>query len=98
MLDNKKGQIAETMTWVVATIAIVVVLIISIYIVSILSVAKKEIKYNEYERETDLILEKSIFAYFLLEESDRIMLYDELVNLEFFEDLDDKIDEVGGNL
>ena len=37
MLDNKKGQIGETMTWIVATLIIIVILSISIFATSILA-------------------------------------------------------------
>jgi len=98
MLEYKKAQIGETMTWVVATLTIIVILIISIYITSALAITKKTIKYKEYDRENDLLLEKSLFAYFLLEESQRDALYDKLKDIEFHDDLDDKLEEIGGNL
>ena len=40
MLRNKSGQVGETMTWVVATIVIVVILILSVYAALILAQKK----------------------------------------------------------
>ncbi len=88
---DKKAQIGETMTWVVATIVIIVILIISIYAASLLAQKNKIIRYKEYERESDIVMEKSIFAYFLSGDNS---IYNELVQQEFYADFDDKIDEI----
>lgn len=40
MLSNKKAQVGETMTWVVATIVIIVILILTIYVALILAKTK----------------------------------------------------------
>lgn len=98
MLDNKNAQIGETMTWVVATIVIVVILVLSIYITSVLAVSKKVIKYKDYDRENDLILEKSLFTYFLLDSSQQEIIYDTLANQEYYVDFGDKLEEIEDNL
>ena len=62
---NKKAQIGETMTWVVATIVIVVVLSFSI----LLSINIFKDKKFEVEKETDLLAVKSLTGYLLTEDS-----------------------------
>ena len=86
------------MTWVVATIVIVVILVLSIYITSVLAVSKKVIKYKDYDRENDLILEKSLFTYFLLDSSQQEIIYDTLANQEYYVDFGDKLEEIEDNL
>lgn len=66
MLNNKKAQIGETMTWVIATIIIVVIMSIFIYTSTLLAKTKSvnlpDIKIGE-KKETDLIPMKISFAY-----------------------------------
>lgn len=99
MLNNKnKGQIGETMTWVVATIVIIVILIISIYAASLLANTKKTLSYQKEKRESDLLMEKSLFAYFSINDTKKNLIYDKLKQQEFDVDLDDKRDEIRGVL
>jgi hypothetical protein len=67
MLHNKKGQVGETMTWIIATIVIIVILVFSIFITSILGKSKSFDKNRkfEFDRETDLIATKSLTSYLL---------------------------------
>lgn len=92
----KKAQIGETMTWIIATIVIIAILIISIYISSLLGEAKSNISYKDFERKNDLLMEKSLFAYFLSDESQ--VIYGRIKEQETYDDLDDKIKEVKGVL
>lgn len=95
---NKKAQIGETITWVVATIIIVVILIISLYTTSLLAQTKKIASYK-YERESDLLMEKSLFSYFLAEdETTKSFIYNWLREQDFNADLEDKFEEIGGNI
>jgi len=57
---NKKGQISETMTWVVATTAIIVVLILSI---SIVNLGFKEKSFSAQGGYSDLLVTKSMTGY-----------------------------------
>jgi len=59
---NKKAQIGETLTWVVATIVIIVILGVSIFIVSIHLKDKKFV----IDKKSDLIATKSLTAYLLI--------------------------------
>lgn len=80
MLKNKRAQIGETITWTVATIIIIAALIVSLFISSQVA-EKKELVvkgvelyhdaknvFGNGERNYDLLLEKSIFSYFLISE------------------------------
>lgn len=58
---NNRGQIASTITWVVATIIVIVVLIISISVVS-LNLKNKEFTTQGY---SDLLVTKSFMGYLL---------------------------------
>jgi len=63
MWDNKKGQIGETMTWIVATLIIVVILSISIFATSILALGStKKLIYLE-DKEKDFLATKSITSF-----------------------------------
>jgi len=59
---NRRGQIGETTTWIVATLIIVVVLLIFIYASSALS-KLKIVSYKEPdEKDVDWVNEKTSFA------------------------------------
>lgn len=94
---NKKAQIGETMTWVIATIIIIAILVFSIYASSLLAKTKKTIFYKD-KRESDLIMEKSLFAYFSLDDEGKTLIYNRLKQQEFYADFDAKIDEINGVL
>jgi len=69
---NRRAQIAETMTWVVATIIIVVALLGFVYTASLLAKTKvptfKDLKI-EIEKEEDWISKKTDFAFSLNDEN-----------------------------
>jgi hypothetical protein len=60
---NKKAQIGETMTWVIATIVIVIILGLSIFVVSF-DVFKKSKKFD-LNKESDLLATKSITNFLM---------------------------------
>jgi len=82
---NLKGQIGETLTWVIATILIVVVLIFFILGSSLLGNTKKIGNFHKsltskttFEG-TDAFLKKSLFTYLLLQsETKRTLLENKL--------------------
>jgi len=98
MFDNRKAQIGETMTWVVATIIIIAVLIISIYAASLLANTKVIIPYQKEKKDGDLLMEKSLFAYFSVDDAKKNIIYNKLEQQEFDVDLNDKRDEIKGVL
>jgi hypothetical protein len=65
---NRRGQVADTMTWIVATIIIVLVLILFVYASSILAKTKgieRFVKglFSEDDEEVDWIKVKTDLAY-----------------------------------
>ncbi|MGD9276567.1 MAG: hypothetical protein PVJ67_05320 [Candidatus Pacearchaeota archaeon] len=63
-MNNRRGQIGETMTWVVATIAIIFILSVSIFIVKINF--GKEKTFNPYIS-NDLVITESAVSFFSYE-------------------------------
>ncbi len=78
---NKNAQIAETMTWVVATIVIIVVLSFSILV----SVNIFDDKEFEVKRNSDLLATKSLTS-FLLTEKDGKKVFEQLKEEENLND------------
>ena len=72
MLDNKSGQIGETMTWVIATLVIVVILSISVFATSILASGSTKKLIYLVDKEKDFIATKSITSF--LRNSDNVGL------------------------
>lgn len=72
MLNNKKAQVGETVTWIVATIVIVVVLIFYIFGASMLGSTKSVggVKDSIFSRSQsfgdNIFLKKSIYSYLLV--------------------------------
>ncbi|MCX6749426.1 MAG: hypothetical protein NTW17_01625 [Candidatus Pacearchaeota archaeon] len=95
---NKRAQMGETITWVVATVIIIAVLIFSIYLASLLANTRKTLVFASEERSEDIVMEKSLFAYFLADESQREIIYNELKKKDFSADLDAKLNEIRGVL
>jgi len=58
-MNNRRGQIGETMTWVVATIVIIVILGISIFIVKFSLNEKEFVKFSS----EDSVLTKSAVSF-----------------------------------
>ena len=99
---NKKGQASEAMTWIAATLIIIVLLGISLYAASLLS-KLKIIDYETEERTQDIIMEESLFSYFSIKDSDvqsKIFKSLEKMNQEekFYEDFNSKFQQIKFNL
>ena len=77
---NNRGQIGETMTWMVATIIIILVLTVSILLANA-SFIKGEKKFP-YTNHVDLFVEKSLSSYLLTKDSGGASTYAELQNGE----------------
>ena len=64
---NKKAQISDVMTWIIATIAIIAILIIFVYASTILAQKTKVIKIKsltlDLDKEVDLLETKTSLAY-----------------------------------
>ncbi len=72
---NKKAQISEVMTWVVATLVILSILIIFIYASSLLAQKTKVIKAKDLKidlgKEVDLLEIKNLIAYSSASQSEK---------------------------
>ncbi|MAH03665.1 hypothetical protein CMI39_02665 [Candidatus Pacearchaeota archaeon] len=75
----KKAQVGETMTWVVATIIIIIILSFSIFIASINPGKDKDIS-RLLDKQSDLLAKKSLVAYLLTEN-----IYNQLKEKENFD-------------
>ena len=102
LLSCKRSQTSEAMTWVVATLIIIVLLGISIYAASFLS-KSKVMKYKTEKRSQDILMEKSLFSYFLVQNSilqEKIFESLEKMNQEekFYEEFNSKFQQIKFNL
>jgi len=72
--SNNKGQVGETMSWVVATLIIIGILIAFIYI-SVLMADLKKISladiHTESEQGVDILSEKTVLAHTLANNKDK---------------------------
>jgi len=80
---NSKGQVGETLTWIVATIIIIVMLVFFILGSSLLSGTKKvgntfreSLTSSQVFEGTDLFLKKSLFTYVSLKSSTNQLVLD----------------------
>ena len=102
MINNKKGQTSEAMTWIVATLIIIVLLGISLYAASFLS-KSKVVNYKTEERSQDIIMEESLFSYFLVQDSVlQKKIFENLEKMDreekFYEDFNSKFQQIKFNL
>ena len=70
MFNNRKAQIGETVTWVVATIAIIIILVISVLVVSIGPFKNREFKEGGT---SDLLVTKSFTGYLLTDDGNGVV-------------------------
>lgn len=99
---NRRAQTSEAMTWIVATLIIIVLLGISLYASSLLS-KLKIIDYENEERTQDSVMEESLFAYFLIQDSIvQQKIFNELDKMnqeeKFYEDFNSKFQQIKFNL
>lgn len=102
MLNNKRAQTSEAMTWIVATLIIIVLLGISIYAASLLS-KTKVMNYKEEDRSQDVVMEESLFAYFSIQDliiQEKVFESLDKINQEegFYEDFNSKFMQIKFNL
>ena len=87
-MRNRRAQIAETITWIVATPVIVAVLTISIFISSL---SFKNSKKIDFLKEADVLASKSLFSYLLTKDTGGVIVYEQLKN-------EQNLNEFNGNL
>jgi hypothetical protein len=81
-MKNKRAQISETMTWIVATIIILIILLVSVFLASIVGQNKTFPIKNQF----DLFAHKSFLSYLQAKETTGQTIYDEIKNDENFND------------
>jgi len=99
---NKRGQASEAMTWIVATLIIIVLLGISIYAASLLS-KLKIINYETDGRTQDIVMEESLFSYFSVQDSAvQNIIFENLEKMnqeeKFYSDFNSKFQQIKFNL
>lgn len=83
-LRDKRSQIGKTMTWVVATIIIIVILLVSILVTTSYLGKHKEMDF--LAKRSDILASKSFFAYLLTEDTEEQTIYEQLKNEENLND------------
>ena len=85
---GKKGEIGETVTWIVATVIIIVVLLISIFatVTGIL-----DFKNFNYMKQADALASKSFFSYLLTESDAGTSVYEQLGSEENFSEFNGEL-------
>lgn len=90
-LKNRKGQIGETLTWVVATLIIIFIVVVSLFIVSTSSAFKRNNYESVYYEKTSDILATKSFAGYLLTKNNEKNVFQQLREEE-------NLNEFNGNL
>jgi hypothetical protein len=75
--SSKRGQIGETMTWIIATIVIIVILAISIFIASVSTSRLKRVN-QEFFQTADILASKSMYSYLSTKDSEGKTIYEQL--------------------
>ena len=73
---DRRAQVGETMTWIVATIVIIVILFISIYVAGASDIAKKVVGLGrefEIKGHNDLLVTKSLTGYLLTNDGNGVV-------------------------
>ena len=83
-MKDKRSQIGETMTWVVATVIIIVILLVSIFIAT--SYLGKNKGADFLAKRSDLLASESFFAYLLTEDTGGQTVYEQLRDEENLND------------
>jgi len=74
-IKSKRAQIGETLTWIVATVIIILILTISLFVSSFYIGSSKDISFSNT---TDTFASKSFFSYLLTKDSDGSTTYEQL--------------------
>ena len=86
-MNNKRAQVSETMTWIVATVIILIILLVSVFLASLVGQSKAFPANNKI----DLFAHKSITSYLLTKDASGEIIYNEIKN-------DGALNDFNGNL
>jgi len=100
--SQKRSQTSEAMTWIVATLIIIVLLGMSIYAASVLS-KSKIIDYKTEESSQDIVMGESLFSYFSIKDSAvQNKIFESLEKMsqeeKFYADFNSKFQQIKFNL
>ena len=84
---NPRGQVGDSLSWLVATILIVVLLLFFVFGSSLLAETKNIKKTESLEskfllKNEDIFLKKSLFTFYSVNENNQVIMEKELKNLE----------------
>lgn len=82
MLSNKKAQIGETITWVVATLIIIFILVSSVYIAILLGKTKSIESFDSKKTEDVSLTELQTLQAYELNSENKIQIENWVNNLE----------------
>ena len=88
MHNKKRGQIGDTITWVVATVIIVLILAVSLFASEFAFGKSKDLSFL---KTTDTLVSKSLFSYLLTKDSEGDNVYNQIKKQE-------NLNEFNGNL
>ncbi len=71
---NKRAQLGETITWLVATIVILIVLIVSVFLASLIG----KTKIFPVTTQIDLFAQESVTSYLITKDYSGISIYDQI--------------------
>ncbi len=87
-LNNKRAQLGDTITWFVATIAIVLILSVTIIVSSLAFKGVGEVKAT---RTTDVLISKSFYSYALTKDSEGKNVYEQTRDAGKLEDFNEEL-------
>jgi len=82
--SSRHGQIGETMTWIVATMVIIVILALSILVASLVG-NSREVSGQDFQNK-DVLASKSFFSYLLTKDSGGETVYKQIQSEENLND------------
>lgn len=74
---NKNAQVGETITWIIATVIIILILAVSIFLSSAYLGGNKKVGSAFFQSE-DTLASKSLFSYMLTKNTEEVNVYDQL--------------------
>ena len=90
MIKNKTAQVGDTITWLVATIVIVVILVVSVFAVSLFFDKNKLLK-SQFFKSADTLASKSLFSYVLTKDGAGDVVYQQLKTEENLNDFNGQL-------
>ena len=78
-MHNKKGQVGETVTWIVATAIIVLILAVSLFASEFAFGKSKKL---DFYKTTDTLASKSFFSYLLTKNPEGKIVYEQIKEQE----------------